>query len=216
MSTEIEAMQQDHSALLARARAFQVQDDAALAEAADIMKGCKAFQKKINEFFDPGIEGAHAQHKLLVAQKKQLSAPVDEAVGLFKAKCIKYQSDRDLALQRAREAQERAAREKAEAERAAEAKRLWAEGKRNEAAAVKAAPLVVAPPPPVVEPPKIAGMSTKTVYSFEIEDKTLVPMAFMMVDAVAVGKIVRQLGLEAGPLLPGIKVFAAKNISIKA
>lgn len=73
-----------------------------------------------------------------------------------------------------------------------------------------AAPLVVE------DPAKLDGVSTRLDYDFEIQDKNLVPMAFLMVDEVRVRKLVRQLGNEAAPMLPGIKIVEKQVMSVRA
>ena len=255
---------------LDQAKTFSIQDDEDLANAAEVLKIVKSLQKEVDATFKPMKQAADKAKQEILDKERLHMGPLKEAETVLKDKALEYTTARDLALQRQREAQERAAREKAEAERAAEAariweaerpareaaakaaaeaaakaeaerKRLWAEGNRKAAAeakkraeeaaaaekkrqweeeqrleALKNASLVVAPPPPTPVPAKIAGISTRPDFDFEIVDKARVPIAFLMVDEVKVRRLVKQLGHEAAPMLPGIKIIEKRVMGVRA
>jgi hypothetical protein len=133
--------------------------------------------------------------------------------------------ERERLEAQAREA-ERKAREKAAADRAAaeaaaaagraeEAAKLAARADATEAKAadkvealeVRAASVVA----PVVsrEPPKVAGVSFREVWKFEVTDPTLVPRQYLVVDETKVRKVVQALKADAG--IPGVRVWSERQ-----
>lgn len=91
--------------------------------AAQGLKDIKAALKKVDAFFDPGIESARKTWKLTLAQKATLADPLEKAEGIYKDKQLawtketervrKAEEDRLNAIERERARKER---EKAEAE----------------------------------------------------------------------------------------------------
>lgn len=74
---------------------------------------------------------------------------------------------------------------------------------------VFAQPVETLPPlPSFLEIP--TSISTRTNYTFTIEDKVLVPEEFKLVDLVKIGKLVRALGPQCN--IPGIKVQIQTDI----
>lgn len=205
----------ESAALAVQARDLTIANDEQYGFAAALLKDVKAMQKKVEATFKPMKQAADKAKQEILDQERSHMGPLKAAEDALKAKSLDYTIARDAALQRQREEAQRVAEKAAEEARAAEAKRLWAEGNRKAAQEVKNAPLVVAPPAPVAEPAKIAGISTRPDFDFEITDKALVPMAFLMVDEVKVRKLVKQLGHEAGPLLPGIKIVVKQVMSVR-
>lgn len=102
------------------------------------------------------------------------------------------------------------------AQRAAETARL--EGQAY--AQREMATMVVAAPPAVAEPPKVAGVSTRTTIEFEVVDlHALVRavaerpelIALLAVDSVKLRAYVRGLGMQTN--LPGVRVFEKSSLS---
>lgn len=127
---------------------------------------------------------------------------------------------------------EQAAREKREREEAkareleakgraaeAEAKRKAAEeaeaARLREAEATRAAAASM-PTAPVVhfEQPKVAGVSSRQVWKFEIVDAEQLPRKYTIPDEKAIGAVVRALGDKAD--IPGVRVYAETVISSRS
>jgi hypothetical protein len=128
--------------------------------------------KELDEFFDPNIALAHKLHKSMVAQKKSVVEPVEQAKNIAKGKALAWQQaeeDKRLAEQRRLQAAaDEEARKKREAMEAmaARCKKPETIAKWEEAAAnVAPAPVVIIPPPP-----KIAGAVARETWKAQITD----------------------------------------------
>lgn len=119
--------------------------------------------------------------------------------------------EREEAKARALEAQGRAAEAEAKrkaAEEAEAARMREAEAKRAAAASMPAAPVVH------FEQPKVAGVSSRQVWKFEIVDGAQIPREYMVPDEKAIGAVVRALGERAN--IPGVRVYAETVISSRS
>lgn len=139
-------------------------------------------------------------------------------------------AERERLARQQREAEEKAraeqarlrreAEEAAAAGRAAEAAKLNARADRvEEKTAAKVEELqvreasVVAP---VIqrEPPKVAGVSTREVWLFEVNDPTQVPRQYLIVDESKIRKVVQALKGDAQ--IPGVRVYSERQIAAGA
>lgn len=119
--------------------------------------------------------------------------------------------EREEAKARELEAKGRAAEAEAKRKAAeeAEAARLReAEAKRAAAASMPTAPVVH------FEQPKVAGVSSRQVWKFEIVDPELLPRKFLVPDEKAIGGVVRSLGDKAD--IPGVRVYPETVISSRS
>lgn len=112
---------------------------------------------------------------------------------------------------RALEAQGRAAEAEAKRKAAEEAEALRmreADAKRAAAASMPAAPVVH------FEQPKVAGVSSRKAWKFEIVDAEQLPREFLMPNEKAIGGVVRSLGGKAN--IPGVRVYDETVISSRS
>ena len=58
----------------------------------------------------------------------------------------------------------------------------------------------------------LGSVGTMKVYSFEVVDKSLVPLEYMLVDGAKVGAVVR--ASKGGIIIPGIKVIIGETIRV--
>lgn len=119
--------------------------------------------------------------------------------------------EREEAKARELEAKGRAAEAEAKRKAAeeAEAARLReAEAKRAAAASMPTAPVVH------FEQPKVAGVSSRQVWKFEIADAAQLPREYLIPDEKAIGAVVRALGERAS--IPGVRVYADTIISSRS
>jgi hypothetical protein len=172
-------------------------------------------------------------------QRKAITGPLDQAKkqvmdlfkppldvltraeGLLKTKMLTWQQAEARKAAEARAEAERIAQ--AERERmAAQARALEADGKDGEAAVQRqiAELIVAAPPAAVVEPPKVAGVSTRTSVEFEVVDLLALVqhiaqrpelLALLSVDSVKLRAYVRGLGMATD--LPGVRVFEKASLA---
>lgn len=143
------------------------------------------------------------------AARKERERMEAEAAKVEQAAREKREREEEKA--RALEAKGRAAEAEAKRKAAeeAEAARLReAEAKRAAAASMPTAPVVH------FEQPKVAGVSSRQVWKFEIVDPELLPRKFLVPDEKAIGDVVRSLGDKAD--IPGVRVYADTIISSRS
>lgn len=172
METQIDTaeLRKDLTPIVAQARSLVVSNPEDAQIAFNLRGSCKAFEKKVKEFFAPHKKRADDVHAELCASEKKELAPASEAIGIIDSKLSAFQE----AQRKAQEIAQREAEAKArkEADDKAEAAALAAEqaGEHEEAAAIIAEPVQVAAVKPVVTP-KLAGGSFRTSYFGTVTDK---------------------------------------------
>ena len=197
------------------AKTFEVANDTQLELAGLALREVKSMQKQVEDTFKPMKQAADAAKREILDKEKLHLAPLQEAERILKQKSLAYTAARDARVAAERRTAEEAARKQAEEAREAERKRLWNEGKRKASQQVAVAPIVVAPVAPPPPAPKVAGISVREVWTFEIVGP--VPPAYMTPDLVKIGNLVKSMGAEAAPLLgPGVRVFSKSVMSAKA
>lgn len=177
---------------------FQIFSTSDLERVAVLLREIKRRKSVVVEHHRPMKEAANKAHKSACAAE-------DDAESDLKGKVGQY----EIALSAARVAQLQASQEQAEAEerarREVEAKELRRQGPDGRAAAKEliAAPLAVAVAAPLA-PQKVAGISTRMDYDFEVVNALLVPRDYLIVDYVALRKVVK--ALKENCRIPGIQV----------
>lgn len=154
-----------------RARSIQIADDFGYADAGAMLQGVKALMREADDVFDGPVKKAHEAHKAILAAKKSVTAPLEEAERILKRGMADYHAEQErLRVQEQRRLQA-IADQQAEAERVAAIAAASAES-AHAVAAVLAAPAPVAP---VVEvkshAPKMSGISTRKTWKPEVTDK---------------------------------------------
>ena len=180
--------------------------------------------KRVNDFFRAPTERLATIERTI---KSQLVAFADEQERIRREE----QRKADEAARRERERLEAQAREKAEADRRA-AEAAAAAGRAEEAAklaaraaaaeekaaakvddlAVRAATTVA--PVVVRDPPKVAGVSTREVWKFEITDSAAIPREYLVVDEARIRKVVQALKGDAK--IAGVRVYPERQIAAGA
>lgn len=187
--------------------------------------------KQVNDFFRAPAERLATAERTI---KAQLVAFADEQERVRREEQRKAdeaaRKERERLEAQAREA-ERKAREKAAADRQA-AEAAAAAGRLDEAATLAAraasteekaagkvddlsmrAATTVAP---VVrrDPPKVAGISTRETWHFEITNAAQVPREYLVVDEARVRKVVQALKGDAK--IPGVRVYAERSMAARS
>lgn len=158
-----------------KARALAVVDQAAYAEAGELLGGIKALRREVDAAFDDIIAAAHRSHKTAVAKKQQAEAPLLQAEAILKqAMATFYQQEatrrREEELQRQEEA-----RRREETRRLDEAAALEREAHATanadlqaEAEALLDQPVYVPPAPLAPAVQKVAGVSHRETWSAQL------------------------------------------------
>jgi len=221
--TALKTIEKEALSLPAQAKAARVTDNKSLERAGEILVAVKGLRKLINETFDPIIKKAHESHREAIEQKKRAELPLVEAEGVLKPQIGRYVAEQERIK---REAEEKARREeqaRIEAERKAEEERLAAALKAEEAGDSARAEEILNEAPPEFKPlppapvgfvvPKISGMSTSTIWKFDVVDQAKIPSEFMVPNFTKIGQVVRA---TKGTLqIPGIRIYSEKSVSAR-
>jgi hypothetical protein len=209
------------SVRIEEARAFQVVDAKTYRVAADQLLAIKALRSEADTIFDPIIAAAHLAHKTALAQKAKVDQPLAEAEDLYKVKIGAYDDDqRRIQREEERRRRELAERQAAE-EREREIEQAEAQGATaEEVKVITEAPLRVAPVIVTPAVPKVAGISSRENWKWEVEDKQKLdrfvaanPMYsnLTVANSTAITSLVRSL--KSATKIPGIKVWPETGIA---
>lgn len=216
--TEIEEAEQNQLLLLtetgdivAAANAFVVDDPTSYSRAGELARGIKTGIEAIKQRLAPAKQQADKAHKAIVKLERDAVGPRETARTTY--------SDKRLAWQQAEERKRHAEEERLRAEelkrledqRLADAAKLEAEGRTEQAEAVIAAPIA---PPPVVLPstvPKSEGVSVRENWTMRIVDPALVPREWCIPDEKALKARARSQRQAAVGTVPGVEFYAVKS-----
>jgi len=213
MSTEtlITAISSEALTYPAKAQEIKVRDQVSLDTANAFLRGIKGLLGKIADTFDPIIKQAHEAHRLAIEQRKKHEEPLLQAERIIKAEMGRYLTEQARIRQ---EAEEKARREAAEAERkrlAAMQAAIDAEnaGKAEEAEKHFEESIAIEPPKPIIpEPAKAQGTFLRKELKWRVVDLNAVPREFLMLDRQKVEAIFRILREgNRNMAIPGIEVY---------
>jgi hypothetical protein len=172
----------------------------------------RALTKRIEAFFDPHVRRAHEAWKGLTSERRTLVDPVEAEVARLGREMAAYVTEQERVARLAQEAAHRAAIEAERAASVAEAAAMETAGLGGDAAAVVEGLLTVDPvavlPPQAAALPKLAGVSYRDEWRYEVTDERLVPRAYLMVNEPMVAKTVA--ATQGAVDIPGIRVFVLK------
>lgn len=187
--------------------------------------------KRVNDFFRAPTERLTTIERTIKVQLVQFADEQERIRREEQRKADEIaRKERERLEAQAREA-ERKAREKADADRRA-AESAAAAGRAEEAAkfaaravateekaaakaddlALRAATTVA--PVIVRDPPKVAGVSTREVWKFEITDPAAIPREYLVVDEARIRKVVQALKGDAK--IAGVRVYPERQIAAGA
>lgn len=191
-----------------RARSMVVTTDQEFETAAEFLKVVKAMASKVKAIFDPVVARAHEAHKAATAARAQVLSPITEAEGVVKRSMSAFVDRRERERAEAERVAREAARKAAEEERLARALELEQSGRAAEAEVELARP--VAPQAvavPIQAPPRVAGVSTKKIWQFEIVDASAIKREFLVPNETAIRSAVQSLNEGAVAVVGGIRVW---------
>jgi hypothetical protein len=210
---EIQDLQLASGDMVGHASMLTVKDDASFKAGGEMLLEIKRIAKTVDDRFKEPVSLANKAHKALTALRDSVLSPFGQAESMIKRKLGTYQEEVERRRREEDERNRREAQAKAEAERMAKAEKEMDRGDLKAAEKTLAAPLA-----PVVtrvetpEPPKMAGLSFRDEWKFEITDPDLIPREYLMVDESKLRKVVKALGKTAANI-PGIRVFSEKVAS---
>jgi uncharacterized membrane protein YqiK len=215
-----------------------VATDADYANAAEHLKAGRSILKEIEATMNPLVEAAHKAHKAATTTRKAMTDPVEQACKQIAAAMNAYTTEKQRIERERVEAENRRLREEAEARAAAEAARLEQEAaalraraeaaeadnaklaaalrdtaERRECEAVEAETAVVVPTVSAERvAPKIDGVSTRTVWDWEVADINAIPREYFTLDTVKIAAVVRAKKDAHG--IPGIRATSRQVAAV--
>ena len=209
---ETKELEAQGSSLLQRANALVVNDDESFRFAGDLILDSKKMQKAVDWLYEESIKAAHGLHKMLVAKSKTLSNPAIDAENIAKRKAGAYSMEQERKRQEDAARQRRAEEAKAEAERMAKAQEQMDKGDLKACEETLAAPLApVFTKVQTPEAPKVAGISMRDKWFFEVTNVNEIPLEYMVPDLKAIQGIVNSLGAKTN--IPGIRLWSEKVVA---
>lgn len=210
---EIQDLQASSGDMVGQAAMLSVTDDASFSRGGEMLLEIKRRAKIVDERFADPVSLAHKAHKALTALRDSVLSPFKQAEITIKGKLGTYQMDIERKRQEEADRLRRQAEAQAEADRIAKAEKQMDKGDLAGCKeTLEAAPAFV-PPPRVTtpEPPKVAGVSFKDVWKFEIVDASKLPAEYLIPNEKAIGQTVK--GLMGKTSIPGVRVWAEKGVS---
>lgn len=215
MSTEtlITAISSEALTYPAKAQEIKVYDQVSLDTANAFLRGIKGLLSRIANTFDPIIKQAHEAHKQAIDKRKEHEEPLLQAERIIKAEMGRYLTEQARIRQ---EAEERARREAAEAERkrlAAMQAAIDAEnaGKSEEAEKHLEEAVAIEPPKPAIpEPVKVQGTFLRKETKWRVVDLNAVPREFLALDRARVEQVFRIQREKMA--IPGIQVYFDETV----
>ena len=218
MSTETLDLKPEQQAIVKQAEdistqlsTFKIINQAQYEKAGEILKSVKSAYKNVDELRKSMTAPLDDSKKRIMDFFKKPLDVLISAEGAIKKGILAYQQEQE----RIRVEQERklaAEAEKKRQEALAKAEAARAEGKEAKAEKYedKAAQVIAPQLASTVE--KMAGISTKKTWKFEVTDEALIPRQYLVPDLVKIGKQVRAVGDTV--LIPGIRIYPEETLSV--
>lgn len=201
-----------------RAKALVIDTPESYSLAAEMLKGIKGLRAKIADTFGPLKAKAHAAWKAIRDEEKKADAPLTEAEGVIKRAMVTWEAEQERIRQAEQRRLAEEARQAEETRRLAEAAALEREAMATGDAALLAeaediiaepvmAPVVILPP----ATPKVAGISYREQWDYEVTNDALIPREFLVRDDKKIAGVVR--AMKGATKIPGIRAFSRKVVA---
>lgn len=225
----VATQEREAQAILDVAKAYVIDSPEMASAAAEELGQIKAKQKKLDDLrmsMTRPLDEAKKRIMDLFRKPQELLASAETTI---KGAIGVYQAEERRKAEELRKAAEEVARKEREllaeeARQAAEAAKAAAAAGDEEAAAqasMQAAVLAAEAevvehfaPAVVEQPAKLAGISSRTDWDFEITDVNAIPREFLVVDEKKIRQYVKAMKSDAK--MPGVRVFAKETIAARA
>lgn len=199
--------------LLSNAESYAVTSIEQYTQAGEFLKHIKAKYKELDE-------QRKGMTKPLDDSKKRImdffNKPLDfltRAESTVKRAMIAFSDEQErIRREEQRKADEAARKERERIE--AQARKAAESGKVEKAVALEERAATVVAPVIDRTPPKVAGLSTREVWKFEVIDEKAVPREFLMVDESKIRKYVQAMKGDSN--IAGVRVYPEKTLAAGA
>lgn len=199
--------------IVEQATALSIANEATFVDGGLMLTSIKTIAKNLeSEFADP-VDKAHKAHKAMVALRDKALLPFRQAEQILKQKLGTYQAAIEKQRQDEAEKLRRQLEAQAEADRIAKAQEQMDKNDLEGCQKTLEAPPEFVPPPTVTTPlpPKVAGVSFRQVWKFEVVDPSRLPAEYLMPDEKAIRRTVS--GLMGRTNIPGVRVWPEQEVS---
>lgn len=204
-SLEVQHLTGDTGKLLELYQDYEVETQADYLAGANDLKAIKAMQKKIEEERKAITGPMDASKKAVMDFFRPFTAKLGSAEVVIKSRLLAWKEIEDRKVREAQRLENERA-EKAAAKLRKEAEVAEAKGKtaRSEILEERAEVVQAAPLAPAA--PKVEGISTRTVWRFEVTHPNMVPDKYLLIDEKKIGGVVR--ALKGDTDIPGVRVYS--------
>lgn len=195
---------------------LQVNSQAELEQAGEIVRILKDLQDEVNRVFEPIVKQAFQSHKIAKAAQNNHLRPLQEAEAALRVKINTYL--RKVELDRlVAEAARQKAEENLKQQPAVKSREVLSSEIGVDLGVVdrKFSASAIAPPrlPEVPAPPKAEGMSSTQEWLWKVADISQIPAEFWILDENAISRQVRATKGETK--IPGIEVYSEGRVVIR-
>lgn len=210
---EVKALIALTNTIVAEAESFKVATATQYADAGEVLKRIKGHQKSLEEMelsitrpINAGLKGIRD----LFRSPRDLAS---RAESLVKRAMILFSDEQDWIRREDQRKADEAARKQQE-KLQAQAAKAAASGRTEKAAELETRAAMTVAPIIHRDPPKIAGVSDRVSWKFEITDEATVPRNYCSPDERKIRGVVQ--AMKGDTQIPGVRVWQEKNIAAGA
>lgn len=213
LDPEVKELTMQTDQLLALASDYRVTNVDQYTMAGDELKRIKAAQKRLDDLRKKITRPIDAAKKAIMDLFREPEDKLARAESGIKRAMLTYADEQErLRREEQRKADEAARKEQERL--AAQAAKAAAAGKVEKAAAIEERAAMVVAPVVQREAPKVAGVSLREVWCFEITDPSKVNAAFLMPDEQKIRKVVNSMKADAASIVgEGVRIYSEKRMA---
>lgn len=207
-------MQERETEIVKTANAITIASQADLEEAGEFLRNVATQKKLVVDTFKAAKSAAHNAHREITGMEKKFLDPLKKADDAVRSKVVAYNREQEEKRREEQRRLDEEARKAEEERRIAHAEQLEAQGEPEAAEQVLSAPIQ---PPAVIARPaveKVAGISMRETWKFEIVDESAIPREYMTPDTKAIDNHARSMKSKAG--IPGVRFYPEKSVSARS
>jgi len=193
-----------------------VNDATAYKQADAQVKALKSVNEQFSEIIDPYVDKAFKLHRALTAIRKSYTQDAQTVITRLNSEMTAFYQESERLKREIAEREAEEARKREQERLLAEAAALADQGDKKASEEVLEEAVNVQAPAVVIQKtaPQVEGESYRSVWKFEILDKTLLKPEFLIPDEKAIGAVVKSMHLGALTLLGkqgAVKVWEDKT-----